>query len=182
MLGRRAAQRGDPNPHPEVRVEEVAEVTDAGGAIEPPPADVAAGGADAYVPGLAAGDEPDELQDDGQPEDPDRRLAERGDEVVALTPEPDDERGGDHDASDHRRRGRVSPRPGANCCETAGAGTRGCGRVRGRWAHPRGVAVRHVLDNAGQRGQQAGELLRVLDREQVPGPGREVKLAPGQQP
>jgi hypothetical protein len=44
------------------------------------------------MPGLAAGDEPDEVKNDRGGEDPEGRKAERGAEVVALAPETKHER------------------------------------------------------------------------------------------
>jgi hypothetical protein len=65
------------------------------------------------VPRLAAQEEPGDLQQYREAEDPDRCVAERGGEVVALAPEADDQRQRDQRAADDRDRYRVGSDPGA---------------------------------------------------------------------
>jgi hypothetical protein len=68
------------------------------------------------------------LQQDGEGEDQDRRVAERGGEIVALAPEPDAERGGDDRAAEHGDRDRVGADPGAKPGDRS-ARAFGCGLV-----------------------------------------------------
>jgi hypothetical protein len=76
-LGGGAAQGGDPHREPEVAVEQVAQVADARGAVETPPVDAPARRVDASVPGLAARDQPDHLEQNGGAENQQRGAAER---------------------------------------------------------------------------------------------------------
>ena len=96
-VGGGAAELRDPQRQPEVRVQQVAEVADAGGAVERPPSGLPARRIDADMPGLAAEDEPDDLHRDGGGQHPEGRRVEGVDEVVALAVEADDQGRGDRD-------------------------------------------------------------------------------------
>ena len=104
-------------PTPIVAVDEVAEVADRRGAVEAAPADRAAGGLDADVPGLAAEEQPDDLERHGGAEHEQRGVAERRDEVVAHVPEDVGEDRGDRQRAGDGERQRVARELGAKTRE-----------------------------------------------------------------
>src|SRR6185503_10079079 len=91
FAGCRSAKSRDPHGEAELAVEEVAEVADARRPVEPSPADPAPRSAHAHMPGLAAGDQPNHVEQHRGAQDPERGELDGGGEVTALAPEPDHE-------------------------------------------------------------------------------------------
>ena len=113
VVGSRPPQLGDPDGEPEARVEEVAQVADRRRPVERPPSALGAGGVDADVPCLAAGDQPDQLhRASGRGQHPDRGRVERVDEVLALAVDADDQAAVTATREDDADRLRVPPQPG----------------------------------------------------------------------
>src|SRR5206468_10578237 len=95
------------------------------GPVEASPAGVPARRSDADVPGLAAGDEPDDVEEGGGGEDPQRCELHRRGEIAPLPGEAEDERAADDEGAGERHPRRMTPERGAQPRQPSLGGARG---------------------------------------------------------
>ena len=112
LVGRRAAQHGDPRGRAELGVDQAAEVAEPARAEQPAARDRRARRLDAGPPRLAARDEREHLQRGREGQHPQRRRLQRLGELVALVGERDREHDGDRQCARGSRRSAAASLPG----------------------------------------------------------------------
>jgi hypothetical protein len=147
--GDERAQRGDPSGDRRLRVEQAAQDAHARRAIENAAVDRPARLLDRQMPGLAAGEQRDDLQQHGRGEHPPRGAGERGRELVAAPGEQqrEDRRGGQR-AQDRDQRASAAPEVAETRSQfgqlTPAARSRGrADRFASRESHRRLRSTRH---------------------------------------